>query len=532
MVAGHQVAFFLREIGSADPARRAAAAKGLSRAPGHVAELTALAGDPAPQVRAAAALGLGGQGEAAPIGPLVALCSDPDAEVRRRAVNALDRLGATGPAVAAAFVQRVGDGELRSRPVVLDWLLRFGVPVPTGALVPLLADPDPLIWGPARLLLRLLPEADAVFADLVRTGPDEVRRRALHMLARPQAGIPGMGPDADPETREAAWRRLWDPEPRVTEALLAALEAETEPHARNVLFGALAAHRVPEAVAPAAAWLADPECGPGAAEALAGAGTAEAVDLLRRFVTGPGRQETGPRGATAWELGADLLRRFLAGTGRQEAELRGAAVRALGAAGGVPEAELIFGLLDDPAEPVRLGAVAGLGAFFQRFDGSPRGGLERWRAGRVPGLPLPPPADDPAVRELARRSAERLTRLLTRDVEHADACHNALWHIPEVRPLLPALLGHPEGRVRSTALHLAERFGEMDFAGRLRLLDDAHHAVRQGAALKFLLLVEQESLTSAEQDTLRPHLERGQDDPDHYVRTFTAKALAHLDRAG
>ncbi|KAB2352601.1 hypothetical protein [Actinomadura rudentiformis] len=59
MIAGHQVAFFLRELGSPEPARRAAAAKGLSEAPGHVTELVALTADPVPQVRAAAALGLG-----------------------------------------------------------------------------------------------------------------------------------------------------------------------------------------------------------------------------------------------------------------------------------------------------------------------------------------------------------------------------------------------------------------------------------------------------------------------------------------
>ncbi|MEW2360315.1 HEAT repeat domain-containing protein, partial [Spirillospora sp. NPDC029432] len=59
MIAGHQVAFFLRELGSPDPGRRAAAAKGLGRVPGHAAELAGLAADPAPEVRAAAALGLG-----------------------------------------------------------------------------------------------------------------------------------------------------------------------------------------------------------------------------------------------------------------------------------------------------------------------------------------------------------------------------------------------------------------------------------------------------------------------------------------
>ncbi|MFF5265057.1 HEAT repeat domain-containing protein [Actinomadura viridis] len=505
MLAGHQVVFFLREIGSADPERRAAAAKGLGHMAGHVTELAAMTADPDPRVRAAAAIALGGQGEAAPVGPLVALCSDPDAEVRRRAVNALDRLGASGPEVAACFVQRIGDTGLRSRPLVLDWLVRHAVPVPAASLLPLIADPDPRIWALAASLLRLLPEADAVFADLVRTGPEEMRRRGLRMLASPQAGLPGIGAGATPETREAAWRRLWDPDPRVVQALLAALEAETEPFVRNVLFSALEAHRVPEAAAPAAAWLADPECGPSAASALGGAGTAEAVELLRRFALGPGPREDG---------------------------LRGAALRALGTAGGVPEAESLFGLLDDPAEPVRLGAVEGLGAFFQRFNGSVHGRLERWRAGRVPGQPVPPPVDDPAVRGLARRTAERLARMLPLDVRHADIYHNALWHIPEVRPLLPELLECREGRVRSTALHLAERFGDIDFGGRLRFLDDAHHTVRQGAALSFLLLAERSGLTPAERDRLRPLLERGQGDPDHFVRTFTAKALDHLRRAG
>ncbi|MQY03435.1 HEAT repeat domain-containing protein [Actinomadura macrotermitis] len=497
MIADHQVAFFLREIGADDPARRAAAAKGLGRVPGRAAELAALTQDPAPQVRAAAAQGLGRQGEQAPVDPLVALCSDPDAEVRRRAANVLDRLGASGPEVAAAFARLAGDAELRNRLLVLTWLRRAEVPVPPGTLTPLLADPgaDAGLWAAAASLLRLLPEADAAFADLVRTAPAEPRRRALDMLAAPQAGIPGIGPDSEPAAREAAWLRLWTPNPRVVQALLAAFDAETEPPARNILFRALAAHRVPEAVAPAAAWLADPDCGSSAAMALGQAGTAEAVELLRRSVRKP------------------------------------AAACALGAAGGVPDAELLLGLLDDPDEPVRLGAVDGLGAFFQRFDSPLRSRLERWRAERVPGVPEPPAADDPALRALANQTAERLTLLLTQDTEHADAYHDALWHLPEVRPLLPTLLQNPAGKVRSTALHLAERFGEVGFTARLRLLEDPYHAVRQGAAMGFLQLAKQRKLTPDEQEALRPHLEHAQDDPDHYVRTFTATALEHLDQA-
>ncbi|TDD82801.1 hypothetical protein E1293_16020 [Actinomadura darangshiensis] len=501
MGAGHQVAFFERELGSADPSRRAAAVKGLSRLPGHAGELAALAADTSPQVRAAVALGLGRQGEAAPVAPLVALCSDSDAEVRRRAVNALDRLGAAGPDVCAAFVRLAGDTGLRNRAAVLAWLLRHRVPVPAVTLVPLLAATDSLLWSPARLLLRLLPEADAVLADLVRTGTGEVRRRALDMLAMPQAGVPDLGSQDDPDAREAAWRRLWNPAPRVVEALLSAVSDATEPHACRVLLGALAAHRVTGAVAPAAAWLDDPEIGPGAAEALAAAGTVEAVAALRRSAMAPGRRDE---------------------------RLRGTAVRCMGAAGGVPDAELLFGLLDDPADPVRFGAVAGLGAFFRRFEPSATGRLERWRAERFPGIPALPPADDPEVRELAHRSAARLTHMLERDVEHADDYHNALWNIPEVRPLLPALLENPEGRVRSTALHLAERFGDVDFAARLRLLHDAHHHVRQGAAFTFMRLAARHRLTPDEQNALRPHLEQAQNDPDHYVRTRATQTLPHL----
>ncbi|MFA1539890.1 HEAT repeat domain-containing protein [Actinomadura monticuli] len=500
MIAGHQVAFFTRELDSPDPPRRAAAAKGLSRVPGHAVELAALLTDASPQVRAAAALGLGRQGEAVPVEPLVALCSDPDAEVRRRAINALVRLGATGPALTTAFLRRVGDTELRNRTVVLQWLLRSEVPVPAEELIPLLGHRDPLIWAPARGLLRLLPEADALFADLARTGPGEVRRRALDMLGAPQADVPGLRFHADDAARERAWRRMWEPEPRVVPALLAALEDETEPWARTMLFRALAAHRAPEAVGPASAWLDDADCGPHAAVALGSAGTAEAVDLLRRFAAG-----------------------------RRDPALRGAAARALGEAAGLAAAETLFGLLDDLSEPVRLGAVDGLGAFFRRAGGSLFQRLERWRAERVPGVVAPPAEDE--VRELARRSADRLVRMLRGDAENALAYGNALYHIPEVRPMLPALLENREGLVRSTALYLAERFGDIGFAGRLRLLDDPDWRVRERAAASFDRLTDEQALTRAEQDALRPYLERAQDDPAHYVRVYAARALARLDRA-
>ncbi|WP_207400218.1 HEAT repeat domain-containing protein, partial [Actinomadura fibrosa] len=229
-----------------------------------------------------------------------------------------------------------------------------------------------------------------------------------------------------------------------------------------------------------------------------------------------------PRAVT--DLGRREVRSAYVGASR----LREAALRRLGAAGGLSDAESLFGLLGDRAEHVRLAAVDGLGAFFGRFDGGPRERLERWHAGRVPGRPVPPTANDPALRDLADRTAERLTRMLRSDPAHRDTYHNALWHIPEVRRLLPALLDDPQGPVRATAFHLGERWGVVDFARRLELLEDPHPHVRQGAALAFMQLVRSGDLTAAERKTLRSHLERRHDDPDRYVTVWTAQALTQL----
>src|SRR3569833_4207555 len=61
MGADQQIAFFVRELSAPDPARRAAAAKGLGRIgqAAHAPVLAAAARGPEPVVRAAAALGLG-----------------------------------------------------------------------------------------------------------------------------------------------------------------------------------------------------------------------------------------------------------------------------------------------------------------------------------------------------------------------------------------------------------------------------------------------------------------------------------------
>ncbi|MER5296989.1 HEAT repeat domain-containing protein, partial [Streptomyces pharetrae] len=118
-MAEHQIAYFLREVqGAADPARRAAAAKGLGRTgrPEHAAVLVRAAGDRDPAVRAAAAVGLGRLGvRQAAAEVLSALMGDRDARVRRRASLAAIRLGLDGPGIADAFARLLTDPERHVR---------------------------------------------------------------------------------------------------------------------------------------------------------------------------------------------------------------------------------------------------------------------------------------------------------------------------------------------------------------------------------------------------------------------------------
>lgn len=131
MGADHQIAFFLRESAAPDPARRAAAVKGLGRTggAGYVRVLTEAARDPAPPVRAAAARELGRLGDpAAGAEVLLPLMADADPHVRRRASVAAIRRGLEGPAVTQAFARLLSDPDHHLRIIALDGLAALGVP--------------------------------------------------------------------------------------------------------------------------------------------------------------------------------------------------------------------------------------------------------------------------------------------------------------------------------------------------------------------------------------------------------------------
>ncbi|KUO02630.1 HEAT repeat domain-containing protein [Streptomyces caeruleatus] len=190
-----QIAFFLRELKDGDTWRRAAAAKGLGRAgrDEHAWVLVTAADDRAPEVREAVAAGLGRLGVAeAGRAALPALMGDEDPWVRRRASRAAIRLGLDGPATVDAYARLLRDPDRHLRINALDGLGALGLPGHAPALVALLGDEDPAVWGRARVLLYRLLDDPAVSAEVLRTaeqGADAARVRALELL-------PGKWPSA------------------------------------------------------------------------------------------------------------------------------------------------------------------------------------------------------------------------------------------------------------------------------------------------------------------------------------------------
>ena len=121
------------DLGSPDPARRAAAVAALAdaRKPEGLAPLLAAGLDPHPRVRAAAATGLGSHGGERAVDPLSALLRDPDPEVATAAARALAVLrprGAPGDARAAAELKKRAKAVPgRARMQRLPWLPGMGV---------------------------------------------------------------------------------------------------------------------------------------------------------------------------------------------------------------------------------------------------------------------------------------------------------------------------------------------------------------------------------------------------------------------
>jgi HEAT repeat protein len=430
----HQISFFLRESAAPDPARRAAAAKGLGRLgrPEHAQALVSAARDPEPVVRAAAALGLGRLGVPGTGDVLIGLMADADPRVRRRASVAADRLAVTGPAVTEAFERLLSDEDRHVRLNALVGLIRLNAPGDPWTLMRLLGDPEPIIWGHARKLVYARMGEDAVVAEVLRTarqGSVAARVKALEMLpARytPQLReslLSGLRAQA-PELRMAVVPRLADdPEPGTAGVLLAALEHERDPDVARTLLNTLARSGDRRAQTMAVRWLDHPGVGPLAVRALARIGTPGAVRQIKSAVA----RSPHPY-------------------------VRATAASVLGELGDQRTAGLLLLLIRDPDERVRAGALDGLRSLGdQRLSRSKRRAVTEALVDRL--------AADPGLTWHAR---------------------NALTGYPEALPRVRGLVDHASGEVRAAALSLLEA---ADVDRFLAHLDDPHEAARYHATL-------------------------------------------------
>ncbi|GGX29052.1 HEAT repeat domain-containing protein [Streptomyces lomondensis] len=444
MGADHQIAFFLRESAAPDPARRAAALKGLGRTgrAEHAPVLAAAADDPAPSVRAAAALGLGRLGDPEAGGEVLPLLmSDEDPGVRSRAAVAATRLGLRGPAVTRAFARLLSDPDRPVRINALEGLAALGAPGDAAALVGLLGDPDSRVWGRARSLIHQCAADEAVRAEVIRTarqGTGTARARALdrlparcteHLLDSLLTGLH----DPSPAVRIAVARRLFHVEQRqVQDRLAAALRNERDPEVAARLLRGLGERGDERVTEPAVRWLRDPVAGPSAAGALGGVDTDTAAARLRTALD----DETLPT------------------------PTRAACATAIGAGGRWDAVWFLLPLLDDPDDDLRAGALDGLDACVEN-------GLRLWERHPV---------------------AWALAAHLEIDAKHIWRTRNALSGLAQALPAVRRLADHTRsGEVRAAALSLLDADDPTDEQARrdvrrfLRGLDDPDEAVRYQA---------------------------------------------------
>ncbi|MER6345055.1 HEAT repeat domain-containing protein [Streptomyces sp. NPDC001595] len=452
-MAEHQIAYFLREVqGAADPARRAAAVKGLGRIgrPEHAAVLVRAAGDQDAAVRAAAAVGLGRlgvRGEAAEVLP--ALMGDRDPRVRRRASLAAIRLGLDGPGITDAFARLLSDPDRHVRINALTAFEALGVLGDVAAVAGLLGDPDPTVRGLSRGLLYRFADDPAVAAQVLRTarqGKGTARVQAMTMVpARCTESLldsllTGLR-DPSALVRTAVADRLLTVESAtVRDALAAALEDESDPRTAAVLLRGAGQRGDPRAARPALRWLADPVAGPDAVHAL------------------------GSLGSLGSSVAAERLRLAL-DDGSLPAPTRAAAAVAVAEGGGWDAVWLLLPLLDDAAPVLRTGAVDALGVLVER-------GLRLWER-HVVGWAL----------TAHLRSGHDTWRT-----------RNALYGLDQALPGVRRLAdGASDGEVRAAALSLLDADGDtthQDLRRFVRGLDDPYEAVRYEAATGLLAWVE------------------------------------------
>jgi HEAT repeat protein len=486
----HQIAFFLRELGtSADPARRAAAAKGLGRLgrAEHAAAVVRAAGDGDAVVRAAAAVGLGRLGvRQAAAEVLPALLEDPDPRVRRRASLAVLRLGLDGPGMTETFARLLSDPDRHVRINALTALEARGTVGDAAAVARLLGDPHDVAWGLARKLLYRFDDDPAVAAEVLRTarqGAPAARVRALAMVPSRCDGalfdslFTGLR-DPSAQVRAAAASRLRSiGYTTVRDALAAALEAETDPRAAAAMLRDAEGDDDPDTAGVALRWLTDPVAGPKAVRALGGLGVSEAAERLESALD----------------------------DSSLPASTRAAAAVAVAEGGGWDAVWQLLPYLDDEDPVLRAGAVDGLGVLV-------RHGLRPWERHAV---------------------AWALTA-------HLEAGHdvsqtrNALRGLAQALPGLRRLADETSsGNVRAAALWLLEDGGataRQDLRRFVRSLDDPDEGVRRTATSGLLAWARATGALPPDIGPARDRLARlASDDGSPGVRWVAAAALEALD---
>lgn len=492
MGSDQQIAFFLRELKDGDTWRRAAAAKGLGRLgrDEHAWVLVGSADDRAPEVREAVALGLGRLG-AAEAGRTVlpALMGDEDPWVRRRASRAAIRVGLDNPAAVEAYSRLLRDPDHHLRINALDALGALGVPGRVPWLVALLGDPEPAVWGRARVLLYRFRHDPAVNAEVVRTaelGVGDARVRALELLPARwterlrDSLVAGLREEAA-QVRIAVTGRLFDVEGTQTrDALVGALEAERDARVAALLLRGLGRRGEERVTGPATRWLGDATAGPAAAHALGAAGTRAAAGVLRTAVIDsalPGRT-------------------------------RAAAAEAIGQAGRWDAVWLLLPILDDPDADVRAGAVAGLGTLVDD-------GLRPWER---------------------RCVARALVAHLVADPNTVRQTHNALIGLAEALPGLRRTADRtPSADVRAAALSLLDTHNATDentgddLARFVHALDDPDETVRFHATEGLAHWLATAGRPPRDEERLRAQLAALASDSGAATRAVAEEALRALD---
>jgi HEAT repeat protein len=488
--------------------------------------------DESPEVRAAAALGLGKAGVRQVEPELTALLKDPDPSARSAACTSL--LALFGVDAFPLILPLLRDPNVDVRQEVVSQLFNLprerGIPLgpEAAALIPLLRDPDSLVRIMAAHALgeARIAQASAPLVDRLRDSDEAVRRAAAEALG--SLGVADTAPslelalgDREAEVREAAAHALGALRDRTTiPALLRRLgEEEPEASVRAAALGALGTLKASEARADARRLLMapDPDVRMAAGTLLFDLGDeASVASLAVLFRVPESTLRKHVDAASTPRPPAWIEPALLPLLEDPEVSTRWWALGTLVSLGNPKSVPAILKLLEDPEPSVRVRAAA--------------------EASHLPGGIAPLRAllrhEDPETR------AEAATALVEASGQSA---------VPDLVPLLE----DPSSQVRSQALRLLgplER--DEDVPSLLRLLGDPEEGVRREAAssLRFRgsevrpaleALVKsgpdiarreaQELLAELDPDTSRRAAVADLESPDEARRTTALNSLVSLD---